>query len=300
MRSRGQEAPLLLAALALACLPPRPAEGAPAPLETETALALGRTAYRKACQACHGARGDGKGPVGRYLTPRPRDFTRARFKLRSTETGEPPTDEDLFRVITRGIPGTRMPAWPQLTEQERWSLVRFVRALADGGGAEGPPRLVDTRGRVPASPESVARGRVLYEELQCAKCHGTDGRGDGPAAKEQKDEDGFALTPNDLTRVSTYKGGAEAPDIYLRLMGGLDGTPMPSYAQSFPVPEGVADTQYRIEEGEEVSVEEREEYERAMAGIRESIWHLANYVESLAREETLVHELFLGDTEVTR
>ncbi|MBI3108144.1 MAG: c-type cytochrome [Candidatus Rokubacteria bacterium] len=94
------------------------AQAAP-PSETPERLARGKAVYVKRCLACHGEKGDGKGPVAPYLEPRPRDFVAASFKLRTTESGEPPTDEDLFRVVTRGVPGTAMAGWTTLSEQER-------------------------------------------------------------------------------------------------------------------------------------------------------------------------------------
>ena len=36
------------------------------------------------------------------------DFTKGLYKFRTTNSGELPTDEDLFRTISRGIPGTTM------------------------------------------------------------------------------------------------------------------------------------------------------------------------------------------------
>ena len=94
-------------------------------------LALGRAAvgadpatavYNHACAWCHGKDGRGDGPaafsINKYLSPRPRDFTRGLFKLRSTPSGQVPTDDDLLRTIERGIPGY-MPSFRGLTAGER-------------------------------------------------------------------------------------------------------------------------------------------------------------------------------------
>ena len=43
------------------------------------------------------------------MSPRPRDFTGAVFKIRSTASGQLPTDADLARAIDQGLPGTAMP-----------------------------------------------------------------------------------------------------------------------------------------------------------------------------------------------
>src|SRR5256885_16825431 len=74
--------------------------------------------YDHACASCHGKDGRGDGPaafsIGKYRAPRPRDFTRGRFALRSTPTGTLPTDDDLLRTVERGIPGV-VPSFRGLT-----------------------------------------------------------------------------------------------------------------------------------------------------------------------------------------
>src|SRR5690349_4938211 len=59
--------------------------------------------YRRYCTGCHGDIGDGLGENAQWLDPKPRNFTLATFKCRSTPTGTLPTDEDLFNTIGRGI-----------------------------------------------------------------------------------------------------------------------------------------------------------------------------------------------------
>ena len=46
----------------------------------------GKTIYKVRCADCHGISGKGDGPAAGLLRVRPRDFTQARFKLRSTES----------------------------------------------------------------------------------------------------------------------------------------------------------------------------------------------------------------------
>jgi hypothetical protein len=78
----------------------------PMPEATEAFLEAGRTIYFRRCSFCHGLLGDGEGPAAKYLDPRPRDFTLGTFKFRTTKSGELPTNEDLFRTVSRGLPGT--------------------------------------------------------------------------------------------------------------------------------------------------------------------------------------------------
>ena len=94
--------------------------------------AAGKKLYRRKCAMCHGTRGQGDGPVSRYVFPRPRDLSLGIFKIHSTPTGGLPTDLDLFETLTRGMPGTTMPGWSNLTETERWQLVAYIKTLSPG------------------------------------------------------------------------------------------------------------------------------------------------------------------------
>lgn len=83
----------------------------------------GKKLYRRFCIGCHGPDGDGEGMNAQWIDPKPRDFTEATFKCRSTPTGTLPTDEDLFNAITRGFVTTNMPPWRPLSPQQRADLV---------------------------------------------------------------------------------------------------------------------------------------------------------------------------------
>src|SRR5690348_8292705 len=61
--------------------------------------AAAKSDFRRYCAGCHGEFGDGNGENTIWLDPKPRDFTIATFKCRSTPTGTLPTDEDLFNTI---------------------------------------------------------------------------------------------------------------------------------------------------------------------------------------------------------
>ena len=74
-----------------------------------SAQTAGKTIYEERCTQCHGVDGRGNGAAAPALMPRPRDFAAAQYKLRTTETGSLPTDDDLIRTITYGVPGTSMP-----------------------------------------------------------------------------------------------------------------------------------------------------------------------------------------------
>ncbi|GIV76398.1 cytochrome c [Litorilinea aerophila] len=93
----------------------------PIPASQES-VAMGARLYAQNCQACHGPQGKGDGPAGMALNPRPADLT--------AEHVQANTDGALFYIITHGVPGTAMPGWSQLSEEDRWHLVNYLRSLA--------------------------------------------------------------------------------------------------------------------------------------------------------------------------
>lgn len=190
----------------------------------------GKEIYSKNCAACHGYKGDGRSPAAQSLYPRPRDFTRGIFKFRSTPDGMVPTDEDLFRSVSNGIPLSSMPAWKYfLTEQEIWDAVAYVKTFSDRFQRE-VPRPIVVPPEPPLTEETVARGRELYHKLVCVQCHGVKGQGNGPRAKKLKDAWGNRIKPRDHTR-GIYKGGFANSDLYRRVSNGIGGTPMPTFAE---------------------------------------------------------------------
>jgi mono/diheme cytochrome c family protein len=171
----------------------------------------------------------GDGEAAQFLFPKPRDFTWGVFKVRSTPSGEPPTDEDLLSTLTNGIPGSAMPSFLALPEGDRTALVRYVKQLAEL--TEEPFSVLRPSEPPFPTPELVAMGQEVFERAKCADCHGEEGRGDGPSAPTLEDDWGYPSFPNDFTR-GIYKGGSTPSDIYLRFTTGMDGTPMPSFSAS--------------------------------------------------------------------
>jgi cytochrome c oxidase cbb3-type subunit 2 len=189
----------------------------------------GATVYAAHCAECHGPAGRGDGPASFVLSPRPRDFSTGSYKIRTTETGSIPTDEDLLRSVRRGLAGTAMPGWEGLLpDAEIHSVVEYVKAFSPQF-AGTRPQVVTLGAEVPASPASVARGLAVYERLQCAACHGSDGRGSGAVATEFEDDWGQPMLAADLTEPWTFRGGATGRDVFMRFRTGMSGTPMPSF-----------------------------------------------------------------------
>lgn len=93
--------------------------------------------YREHCAHCHGVTGDGRGPTAAFLNPYPRDYRLGVFKFKSTAPiGEKPTHDDLRRILVNGIPGTAMPSFRLLEDQQIEALVHYVRYLAIRGEVE--------------------------------------------------------------------------------------------------------------------------------------------------------------------
>src|SRR5439155_481076 len=87
-------------------------------------------------------------------------------RRRGTRANKVPTDQDIFRVITDGMPGTSMPPWAVLPEKDRWNLVAYVKTFAAEKFKEGPKNL-ELPKDVASSPESIKRGKEMFEAIEC-------------------------------------------------------------------------------------------------------------------------------------
>ncbi len=223
----------------------------------------GKELYERWCAECHGEAGAGDGSAAAYMLPRPRDFRGALYQIRTTASGELPTDDDLRRVIVEGMPGTAMAGWrARLSSRERDDVIAYIKTFSRFfQGAEPQPLEFS---REPSSSDAgIAEGARVYRELECFKCHGDAGRGDGQSAPTMTDDWDFPIRPADLTRPWSFNGGGEVGQVYRRLRTGLDGTPMPSFAD-------VVDAEVITDE---------------------QLWRLAQYVGSLASRLPVVREV---------
>ena len=95
----------------------------PTPNTSETRLA-GKILYQARCVVCHGPAGRGDGPAAFTLLPHP-------VNLQIHVPLHAPGEIEYW--ISEGVPGTGMPPWKtQLSDTERWQLVRYLQALAAG------------------------------------------------------------------------------------------------------------------------------------------------------------------------
>lgn len=307
----------------MACLCPlalpagRAQEPSEGPVPREVLVVEGRAVYRAACVPCHGIRGDGRGPAARSLSPRPRDFTTGVFKFRSTPSGALPTDDDLFRTVSLGVPGTWMPAWDELlSERQRRAVIEYVKTLVpdyqDEFAIEPPLPLPD---RTPALG-SAWEGRYVFLALKCWECHGTAGRGNGPASGTLEDDWGRRIKPYDFTR-GDYKTGGRPVDIYRTLRTGLSGTPMPAfepgvvlfpggsdidlapYAQAVKPEELAGLREYFVSQPDGEALRNLSDEQRRELAERR-LWSLVAYVQSLSRSRGLFYRLFQEDPNLTR
>ena len=226
-------------------------------------LARGQAVYQQRCVQCHGVSGDGNGPSAKFMYPRPRDYRKGIFKFASTPYGYRPLREDLLRTVKQGIRGTSMPEFNLIPAADLNAVVDYVIMLSRRGELETQViDMADSDSAVnsdevksdlipvvlnrwleaevaevlPASPqprfdaEFVERGKKAFLSKGCSKCHGEDGRGQ-TADNRGEDVWGHQTRAADLTSGMLH-GGNRPLDIYRRIFNGINGTPMPSFANS--------------------------------------------------------------------
>jgi len=219
----------------------------------------GKKVYGKWCADCHGDQGDGKGVGANYMLPRPRDFTGAVYKIRTTASGQLPMDADLMHAVDEGLAGTGMPAWKaRLSESERRAVVEYIKTFsAFFTDTTQRPKALEFSSEPSSGGDALKIGKQFYDSIQCRKCHGDQGRGNGPSAPDLKDDPGQPMFAADLHLSWRFRGGSTTADIYHRLRTGVDGTPMPSFSD-------LIDKKFLTDE---------------------QLWHLAQYVRSLSPEK---------------
>lgn len=238
---------VFLGATILALLGPMPASAAgdaPAaaeekPVPIDPALAeKGEAVYTRFCVSCHGQTGDGHGYSAQWLDPRPRDFTSGVFKCRSTPSGTLPTNEDLLRSLNVGFFHTYMPPWAVLGEPSLRAVAEYLKTFSPKWKEEAPGKPIVIPPEPPDDAASQKRGAVVWKNNQCEKCHGPTGKGNGPAVPTLRDDWGFPDAPFDFSSSPNRKCGNTNADLYRTFMTGVNGSPMPSFADSLSPQEG--------------------------------------------------------------
>ena len=166
----------------------------------------GAVLYQRLCAGCHGLRGAADALPKGTMEPPPLDFSAGLFKLASTVNGIP-TDTDLRATLHRGMPGTAMPGFAWLGDEDLDRIVAHVRELAedelaqrivdeaealgdsvsneqaqaDAAASLRPGASVEVPDAVRATPSVLARGKQAFL-TRCAACHGPQGTGQRPLA----------------------------------------------------------------------------------------------------------------------
>ena len=192
----------------------------------------GQPMYKRFCIGCHGDLGDGQGENAQWIDPKPRNFTIAIFRCRSTPTGTLPTDTDLYDTVGRGMLNSNMPHWLPLTNQDRVDLVAYVKHFSPRWETEKPGTPIVIPAEPPVTADRIKEGRVLFQKLECWKCHGVTGRGNGPSADTLTDDENRPIKPFNFHDSQRFKCGSTDAAMYKDFMTGLDGSPMPSFSDN--------------------------------------------------------------------
>lgn len=255
-------------------LPEGFAKGELAPAPPAEMIESGKRVYFTKCVWCHGVDGAGDGPGADRLWPRPRNFNQGTFKIRHTASGELPLfnynektpdsgKNDLFDTVTHGLPGSAMPPWEGiLTEEQRIQVLSYVttqlvkdRKFTDKQSETQTVLQLATIKPAEATEDSIKKGAQLIVDKKCIECHGVEGRGDGNAFN-LKDDWGFSIQPANWHKCWNFRGSRQDPynvrNIFRTFSTGVNGTPMPSFADS-------------------TSIEDR--------------WNIANFVNSLCERD---------------
>ncbi len=222
-------------------------------------LTEGERSYVLYCRACHGEKGDGKGPSALGLRPPPRDFTLGAFKFAAVPAGTLPNDDDLVRIVRSGLHGTAMKAWDGVPEKNLQEIIQYLKTFS--------PRWKDEKPGDPILPtpdpfsgkerDGVAFGRKVYHGLaQCLSCHpayaprqyiyaaskelagnaATEFRDDMYGAVLKESDYGVKFLPPDFTHAElrSVRPDHRLEDLYRVIASGVGGTAMPTWAGALP------------------------------------------------------------------
>jgi mono/diheme cytochrome c family protein len=243
----------------------------------------GHVAYLQYCRACHGDKGDGRGPAAEGFRPPPRNFTQGEFKFGWVLDQKLPRDEDLVRIVTSNLHGSAMLGW-EVPSDKLATIIQYIKTLSDAwkeDDAVGEPVIPAPDPWVGKEAAAVARGKLLYHGYtQCLTCHPAYATpqeiSDASVAltgkpksdfrpsmyqPELKDSDYLAgdyrvkLLPPDflVNQVRSPRDDSQLADLYRLLVAGVTGAAMPAWDPNV-LPEKTSD-----------------------------VWALAYYVRSLVR-----------------
>ncbi len=199
----------------------------------EPSLDRGKEVFQTKCAYCHGKDGKGNGVSAPFSSPRPRNLTKGHIKFRTTHFGKIPTDEDLYKALTRGLNATTMPSWKHLGDIDIKSLILYLKSISKKFQKFVDRKKTHKIVSIPTPPpfdlESTQRGRELFIK-NCSGCHGFKGRSDGESTKKIVNIASDAIRPRNLTKSWTFRRGHSRKDLFLTIRTGLSTTAMPRFS----------------------------------------------------------------------
>ena len=185
-------------------------------LKTPPASASPEATYKALCLRCHGAKGDGQGPIAEHLDPYPRDLTKSGFMNSKSE-------ERLVGSIRNGVAGTSMPAWGKiLGEDQAKGLLGYIQTtFTKEPRREIKARQIPDKNPVAMSPESMTRGEALFV-ARCAGCHGKKADGKGANSLD------ILPKPRNL-RNTYFVDSVNDRRLFESVLYGVQGTAMPPW-----------------------------------------------------------------------
>lgn len=203
----------------------------------------GRFLYSVSCMTCHGVNGDGQPVTPEGLSVPPRDFTgkshsskQATFKFTSLNKTAPlALDDDLRKTIKEGLPGTPMPGFSTLSEEDIDALLDYIKTFDYGSWKfERPQKAAIQVPQTPfnlASADRIESGKTLFTKQGCFACHGDIASGGAPPQAyptEWVDSAGtpiFVLPRNFATEPLRRP---DPQDMFKTIKLGIGGTAMPA------------------------------------------------------------------------
>ena len=172
--------------------------------------------FKTLCARCHGEKGDGHGMNAIYLDPAPRDLTKAEFMTAKPEAR-------LLTSIHDGVPGTSMPPWGKvLNEEQIKGVFDYVsRNIVREPQKQLKARKVPVQNPVPMSAASAQRGQAIFTQ-RCIGCHGRKADGRGPNSVD------ISPRPRNL-RNTAFVHNTSDRRLSESILYGVEGTAMPSW-----------------------------------------------------------------------
>lgn len=105
-------------------------------VSTPEIVAYGTKLFSTNCAMCHGNAGQGDGPAGAGLNPKPRNLVEGQWTQGNDLT-------DHFKVLANGITGTSMASYKHFPTGDRWALTHFIETITKNKSKEDPAKVAE-------------------------------------------------------------------------------------------------------------------------------------------------------------